>query len=340
MQIIQNKSLKKYNTFGVEAKAKYYARVTEEKQIPALIGSKEFQSEKHFILGGGSNVLFKGDFDGLVINIDIKGLKFLSMNREHSLLEVKAGEVWHDFVKTCTENSMFGVENLALIPGKVGAAPVQNIGAYGVEQVEYFESLEGFHLEEGKFYRLGKDDCNFAYRDSIFKNKLKGKFIITSVNYRLNKQWEPIRRYKEIDRELDKFSFINPDVKFVFDMICRIRNSKLPDPVELGNSGSFLKNPIVSNEKYDELKSQFPDIPGYETGSGIKLSAGWLIQQCGWKGRRLREESDAAVYEKHALIIVNHGNATGAEIFELSEKIIESVRNKFDVVLEREVNVV
>lgn len=341
MRILKDKSLTKLNTFGIAAKAKYFVNITSKDEFQELYLTPEFRDNKKLVLGGGSNILFSSDFDGLVIHVNIKELSFLSREGGFMTIRVGGGEDWHKFVETCVENNLSRIENLALIPGNVGAAPVQNIGAYGVEQEEYFVELEAFDMESGEFRTFKKEECRFGYRDSIFKHEAKDKFIITSVTYRLSRSFEPVDRYPDINRELDKFSFVQHDLRFLFDLVCRIRRSKLPYPDEIGNAGSFFKNPVISGEQFETLKSKYPALKGFEQPSGkMKVSAGWLIEQCGWKGKRLSPESDAAVAEKHALILVNHGNATGEELLRLAEAIRSSVREKFAIELEFEVNVV
>lgn len=338
MEILKNIPLKKYNSFGIEAKTKFFANIKSIQDLKDLIQTNEFQSEPRFILGGGSNVLFRNDYEGLIVNIDLQGLNLVEVNPEFAILNVGAGENWHNFVETSTKNKYYGIENLALIPGKVGAAPVQNIGAYGIEQKDFFHSLKGFNLETGVEIELGYDDCNFAYRNSIFKDELKDKIIITSVNYMLNRSWEANVSYRELKTELEKFAFIYQDADYVLNTIIRIRRQKLPEPSELGNAGSFFKNPIVDAETFGKIFANYPEVPAFPVENHkIKIPAAWLIEKCGWKGFR---DGDAGVFEKHALVLVNYGKATGAEIYGLSERIIESVYEKFNVRLEREVIVI
>ncbi len=337
MKILKNYSLKKLNTFGVDARAERFVSIKNPEQIIRLLDSGELEHNRKLILGGGSNILLAGDFPGLVISVDIKGIRMVKIDGGEVLLEVGAGEIWHDFVTICVKNKYYGVENLALIPGKVGAAPVQNIGAYGVEQDSMFVSLKGINIESGEELEFSKDDCRFGYRDSIFKNELKDKIIITRVYYKLSKEEKINLSYKALQDEVNKFVVAEPDLEYVYNAVIRIRNRKLPDPNKIGNAGSFFKNPVISKVKYNELKEKFPGIPGYEALQGVKTSAGWLIEQCSWKGKR---KGDAGVYDKHALILVNYGNATGEEIYNFSEEIRQSVLDKFGFNLEREVNVI
>lgn len=337
MNLSKNIPLKQYNTFGVEARAKYLARIKTIDDLKDLLQMKEFQEEKRFILGGGSNVLFTQDYDGLVVLINIEGLRLFESNPDYAIMKAAAGENWHSFVDTCTKNKYYGLENLALIPGKIGAAPVQNIGAYAVEQKDFFYRLEGINIETGELEELSYEDCKFAYRDSIFKNELKDKFIITHVYYKLQREWLPNLNYKELEIEWNKFGFgfVERDSTYLFNTVVRVRKSKLPDPKELGNAGSFFKNPIVSIEKMDALKTVYSELPYYPISADLaKIPAAWLIEQNGWKGRR---EGNAGVSEKHSLILVAYEGASGLEVFNLSEKIIKSVVEKFGIRLEREV---
>jgi len=338
MNILENISLKQYNTFGIDVKAKEFAAIRSEEELFSLAESGSLTVQNPFFLGGGSNVLFVEDFNGIIVHSAIRGMKIIDSDDDTVILEVGAGEKWHDFVTIALKNSYFGLENLALIPGTVGAAPVQNIGAYGVEQKDFFLSLRGLNLETLEFEELGFDDCEFDYRDSVFKHGLKNKFVITSVKYKLKKNEKPNLSYSELRRETEKFSIDKPDAQFVYDTVCRLRMSKLPVPEYLGNAGSFFKNPAVELKKFEELKNAYPGINGYKQKDGkIKLSAAWLIEQCGWKGKRI---GDAGVFDKHALIIVNYGNASGSDIYELSEQIIKSVFDKFGIYPEREVLVI
>lgn len=337
IEILNNISLKHLNTFGIDAKACFFVKISYVDELFELIQTDVFQSNKRFILGGGSNVLFKEDFNGLIIFIDIKGVKFEQTTSEGMIIKAGAGENWSEFVELCTKNRLYGIENLVYIPGKVGAAPVQNIGAYGVEQKDYFHSLEALNLETGKIDVFCRDDCEFEYRSSIFKTKLADKYIILYVYYELSRIWQPNLNYKELKQELDKFSFIEQDAEYVLNTVKRIRKRKLPDPKELGNAGSFFKNPIIDKNHFYELKEKFNDIPFYNSGDKYKISAAYLIEKCGWKGVRY---GNCGVSEKHSLILVNYGNASGEEILKLSEEIRLSVFEKFKINLEREVIVV
>ncbi|TAL66865.1 MAG: UDP-N-acetylmuramate dehydrogenase [Bacteroidetes bacterium] len=338
MEILENYSLKNLNTFGIDAKADYYVSIRNEEEIEELVNTGIIQNNKFFILGGGSNILFADNFKGLVIDINIRGIKIIESKEDSILIEAGAGEFWDDLVTLCLNNKFYGLENLALIPGKVGAAPVQNIGAYGVEQKDFYDSLSGYNLESQKNETLNYNKCRFNYRDSVFKLELKNKFIITQVRYKLNKSENLNLSYKELSQEIDKVNVEKPDAKLVYDTVRRLRTSKLPDYRLLGNAGSFFKNPIISENNFNKLKERYNDIKGFNLPDAkVKLSAGWLIEQCGWKGKRI---GNTGVSEKHALILVNFGNATGKEILELSEKIRHKVIEKFEIELENEVLII
>lgn len=331
----ENYSLKKHNTFGVDAKAKYFFEFTELDDLAVFLDSnKSWRDERLIVLGEGSNILFLNDFDGLVIYPNVPGIKTVYEDRHNEWLEVGAGEMWDEFVQYAVAYGLGGIENLSLIPGKVGAAPVQNIGAYGQEVCSVVQKVEGYDLEEGVPAEISVEECRFAYRDSIFKSYLKNKFIITSVILKLDKFPEYNLKYgqlEELVRQKGKIDLFN-----IRESVIEIRRSKLPDVKELGNAGSFFKNPVVSNEIAKKLKSKFENIPVYPAADGsVKLAAGWLIEMAGWKGVR---EGDAGVHEKQALVLVNYGNASGKQIFDFSEKIKQSVFEKFGVELEREVN--
>lgn len=338
MKISENFPLKKLNSLGINVQSKYFVSINGFNEIKPLSQSEIFQKEKKFFLGGGSNLLFLNDFDGLIVHNQIKGLKIVESDKNYVIFDVGAGENWHNFVKLCLNNKYFGLENLALIPGNIGSAPVQNIGAYGVEQKDFFVSCQGYDLEKEKFRTLNFNECKFGYRDSVFKNELKDKFIITYVRYKLSKTDKVNISYRALSEELSKNEITTPTPQNVFDTICRIRREKLPNPDLIGNAGSFFKNPVVTIDKFNYLKTKFNEIPGFASKNGdVKIPAAWLIEQCGWKGRRI---GDAGVYDKHSLILVNYGNATGREIFNLSEQIIESVKTKFEIELDREVLIV
>lgn len=336
IRFFENHSLKAHNTFGLEVKAKYFFEFTELEDLQVFLDSnKSWSEEEILVLGEGSNLLFLGDFDGLVIYPNIPGVESVWEDRRNEWLEVGCGEVWDEFVSYAVSSGLGGAENLSLIPGKVGAALVQNIGAYGQEAGSLVEKVKGVDLEKGCEITLAAKECEFGYRDSIFKSKLKGKVIVTSVIFKLDKFPEFNLNYGNLKEKVDEKGEVT--LQNVRDAIVEIRSSKLPDTKYLGSAGSFFKNPVVDVDFAVNLKADFADMPIYQVGNGrVKLAAGWLIDQCGWKGKRI---GDAGVHENQALVLVNYGNATGKEIFDLSEQIRKSVYEKFSVKLEREVNV-
>lgn len=329
--------LQKHHTFGTKATAKYYFEFTETEDLEAfLTTTTQWKNLPILILGEGSNLLFVNDFQGLIINPNVPGIKVSYEDRNNIWLEVGAGVVWDDLVEYAVFNWWGGIENLSLIPGKVGAAAVQNIGAYGMEIQHRIESVTGFDLESQTEYTLDVSDCQYAYRDSIFKNQLKDRFIITSVSFKLDKFPEFSLNYGDLKTEAEKLGAIN--LRTIRKAVIGIRESKLPDPKIYGNAGSFFKNPIVETSLAEKLLTTYPNMPHYPAPEGQKkLAAAWLIEQCGWKGFR---RGDTGVHEKQALVLVNYGNATGKEIYDLSEEIKHSVQEKFGVELEREVNVI
>ncbi len=332
-----NYQIRKHHTFGTDATTRFYFEFTETEDLQGFIfTNKDWQSLSILILGEGSNLLFVNDFQGLIINPNIPGIKISYEDRNNIWLEVGAGVVWDDLVEYAVFNRWGGIENLSLIPGKVGAAAVQNIGAYGMEIQNQIESVTGFDLESQTEYTLDVSDCQYAYRDSIFKNQLKDRFIITSVSFKLDKFPEFILNYGDLKTETEKLGEIN--LRNIRKSVIGIRESKLPDPKVYGNAGSFFKNPIIKSSLAELLLATYPNMPHYPAPDGqTKLAAGWLIEQCGWKGFR---RGDAGVHEKQALVLINYGNSTGKEIYDLSEEIKQSVQDKFGVELEREVNVI
>lgn len=332
-----NKSLLKLNTFGVEAKAKYYTEVKTEEELIALAQSTEFNTEPLLILGGGSNILFTQDFRGLIVHMRIDGI---SVRDEGDNVYVSAGGgvVWNDLVQYCVDKGFAGIENLSLIPGTVGASPVQNIGAYGVELMDVFVNCRVFDIQEKEMKVFDRAACKFSYRDSFFKSEGKGRYIITEVTLQLSKTPQLNLSYGAIQSELNRQGINKPSLRNVADVVSAIRVNKLPDPTTIGNSGSFFKNPVISIDEFHEIESSFPDIVYYPVQSNkIKLAAGWLIENCGWKGKKV---GNTGTWKNQALVLVNHGNASGTEVYSFSEKIIESVYTKFGVRLEREVNTI
>ncbi len=340
MQIQENISLRNYNSFGINANARYFANFSSIVQLEELIANYKLQTTNHklLILGGGSNILFTKDFDGLVLKNELKGIELVNEDETFFYVKASAGENWHGFVLHCIDNGYAGVENLSLIPGNVGASPMQNIGAYGVEIKDVFEELEAYHIHENIVQKFSAGDCAFGYRESIFKRKHKDAFVILNVTFRLRKQPVFNISYGAIEQELEKMNVRELSIKSISQVVINIRSSKLPDPKVIGNAGSFFKNPAIPHIQFNELKMLFPDMVGYASGSeNTKVAAGWLIEQCSWKGYR---EGDTGCHAKQALVLVNYGNAKGEEIYALSTKIIDSVKSKFGIELEREVNII
>jgi len=338
MKIEENISLKPFNTFGIEAKARYFAEVKSDAEILDLIKNDIFRFGKIQILNGGSNTLFTSDFDGLVVKIATQGISLNKEDESHVYLQAKAGVNWHEFVTFCIENNYGGLENLSLIPGNVGAAPIQNIGAYGVEQKDCFFALDAIEISAGQIRTFTNQACRFEYRNSIFKQEFKGKFIILSVTYRLDKHPKFNTTYGAITTEIERMVVKNLSLKAIGDAVCSIRRSKLPDPEKIGNAGSFFKNPLVSKETYQQLLHDFPGIIAFPANDdNFKLAAGWLIENLCWKGFR---RGDAGVCETQALVLVNYGKAKGSEILLLATEIKDSVKHRFGVDLEMEVNII
>lgn len=335
LAIQESISLKPYNTFSIDAKADYFVEIKEEEDLKQLFDRIKPQ-DQILVLGGGSNMLFTKDFNGIVIKISIPGISYIENGDEISLT-AGAGVVWNDLVTFCVEKSFAGLENLTLIPGTVGASPIQNIGAYGVELKDVFSSCTAFEIETGVIRTFTYDECNFGYRESVFKNELKGKYIITSVTFHLNKKATIRTQYGAISAELEKRNIEQPSIADVSNVVASIRVSKLPDPSTIGNAGSFFKNPIIEKEQFDALIAKFPDVVHYPAPDGnIKLAAGWLIEQCGFKGKVVGQ---TGTWKNQALVLVNHGHASGQEVYDFSEHIIDAVYAKFSVKLSREVNI-
>jgi UDP-N-acetylmuramate dehydrogenase len=337
MSFTTNQSLKGLNTFRIDVKAKYFAEVFVEEDLQTLFSDPISKENKLLVLGGGSNMLFVKDYEGLVLKVSIKGIN-VEEHGDDVLVTAGAGEVWDVLVKYCVAKGYAGMENLTLIPGTVGASPIQNIGAYGVEIKDIFESCRAFEIATGEIRIFTKADCQFAYRESIFKGKLKGKYIITSVTYRLSKKPDVQTHYGAINAELQRRGINEPTIADVSEVVAAIRVSKLPDPSTIGNAGSFFKNPIVDRPIFEQLVLQFPDMPHYPAPDGrTKLAAGWLIETCGFKGM---VDGNTGTWKNQALVLVNHGGATGQEVYRFSETIIKTVQEKFGIFLEREVNII
>ena len=338
MSVLENVSLRPYNTFGIDAKARYFASFDSAAALQAILEDPKWEGVPKMILGGGSNILLTKDYDGLVLKNEIKGIHIIREDAEHVYVQAGAGENWHRFVMYCIDKNLAGLENLSLIPGNVGASPMQNIGAYGVEIKDVFYELDAWHVKDQRLVKFSKEACEFGYRESVFKRKYKDQFVILQVSYRLNKTPHFNTSYGAIEQEMERMGVKELSIRAISDAVIQIRSSKLPNPAEIGNAGSFFKNPEISKEKYEALKEAFPAIVAYPLPHDqYKLAAGWLIEQSGWKGYR---DGDAGVHAKQALVLVNYGNASGEELVELSWKVIESVKEKFGVVLEREVNII
>lgn len=332
-------NLQPYNSFGFHAVAKYFIEINDIQQLESLITTDVFKQEKHLVLSGGNNVLFQNDvFDGLVIFINTKGIETLQENENEVIVRAQAGEDWPDFVRFTVEKGWYGLENLALIPGKVGAAPVQNIGAYGMELKDCFLQCEAFELETGETKVFCKEECRFGYRESIFKNELKGLFVIISVDFILKKNAPLHLEYGNIKAYLEQNDIESPTLQQLHDAICAIRDAKLPDVKQIGSAGSFFKNPVIERAQFEALKKEYPSIPQYDEPNGkVKIPAGWLIEQAGWKGWR---NEHVGVYDKQALVLVHYGGGSGKEIVELANKIQKSVHEKFGISISPEVNYV
>jgi len=337
LQIQENISLENFNTFGIEVFAKYFIEINHPNELIELFMDPQWFNMERLVLGGGSNMLFRKDFDGLVIRMNIRGIDH-RISGDEAFVAAGAGEVWNDLVNYCVQHEYAGLENLSLIPGSVGASPIQNIGAYGVELKDVFFSCNAFEIASGKFKTFMKEDCNFDYRDSVFKNDMKGQYIIVSVKFRLALVPDLKLHYGAIKEELEKRHITEPTIKDVSEVVSHIRVSKLPDPSTIGNAGSFFKNPIIDEDEFRAIQSFFPEVVSYPAGNGqVKLAAGWLIEQCGWKGIVVGR---TGTWKNQALVLVNHGDASGEEVYSLSSQIIDSVYTKFGVKLEREVNIV
>lgn len=337
MKIQSDYSLKAFNTFGIDVKAKLFVRFSSVQELQELLQMPELRQEEKLVLGGGSNVLFTKDFDGVVMRNEIKGIKVLRQDEEHVYVKVGSGEVWHEFVMHTLEHNWGGLENLSLIPGSVGAAPLQNIGAYGVELKDAFYELEAVELNTGEVHTFDNATCQFGYRESVFKNKLKGQYIVTSVTFRLNRKHQVNTSYGAIQTTLKEMQVQQPTIQDVSAAVCHIRSTKLPNPKEIGNAGSFFKNPEIPVDQFENLKAQFPDIPSYPVSATmVKVPAGWLIEQCGWKGKVIE---NYGVHKNQALVLVNYGGAKGDQVRQLAFDIIDSVEQKFGIRLHPEVNI-
>lgn len=338
MIISSNISLKPYNTFGIEAFAKYFTSVETIDNIKELLQNDIYKNNERLVLGGGSNMLLTKNVDAMVVKNSLRGIELINETTEYVFVKCASGEVWHEFVMWCIDKNFGGLENLSLIPGCTGASPMQNIGAYGVEIKDTFYELDAIHAITGEQKTFSKSDCEFGYRESIFKHQLKNQFIITSVTFKLSKKPSFHIEYGAIKQELDAMNISELNIKSISQAVINIRSSKLPNPKEIGNAGSFFKNPEVSGNVYERLKSEFQNLVAYPLDNGnYKLAAGWLIEQSGLKGYRV---GDAGVHKLQALVLVNYGGATGNEIYNLSTHVLQTVKDKFGVDLEREVNII
>ena len=337
MNIIKQQSLKKYNTFGIEAFATEFCEVNSPEQLAEVL--QKNQQKKLFILGGGSNMLLTQNIEALVLHINNKGIEVIDENDDFVWVKGNAGEIWHEFVQFCIQKNYGGIENLSLIPGNVGATPIQNIGAYGVEIKDTFVSCEAMKIDTQEITTFDKDACKFGYRESVFKGELKNQYVILSVIFKLTKTNHKLNTsYGAIDTELENMGIENPTIQDVSKAVIAIRESKLPNPKELGNSGSFFKNPIVPIEIYEKAKANYPEIPHYPVSeTHVKVPAGWLIEQAGFKGKRF---GDAGIHTKQALVLVNYGNATGNEIWTVAQNIQKTIFEKYGISIEAEVNVI
>jgi UDP-N-acetylmuramate dehydrogenase len=339
MNIQENYPLKNITTFHAKVFAKQYTEFASVTELKEILSASEIKGKPFMILGGGSNVLFTGDYNGVIIRNAIKGIEVIKKEGNDVYIKANSGEKWHDLVLYSVSHNYGGIENLSLIPGTVGAGPIQNIGAYGVELKDVLHEVQALNIHTLGVETFSNTQCNFGYRESIFKRKEKGNYIILSVTLKLNTDSKKVNTtYGTISKELEEMGITNPTISDISKAVIKIRSSKLPDPEKIGNAGSFFKNPVIANTQFEKLKAQFPDIVSFAAHDGhTKLAAGWLIEQCGWKGKRI---GDAGVHKDQALVLVNYGDATGKEIYDLSTKVIESVTNKFGVELEREVNMI
>jgi len=339
MVAIQNNiSLLPYNTFGINVMADFFAEINSDEELISCLKSDISKQNSLLIIGGGSNILLSHDFNGLVIRMNTKGISLVSEDDTHVFIKASAGEIWDELVNYCTERNYGGIENLSMIPGCVGASPVQNIGAYGVELKDVFYSLEAVHVKDLVYKTFTATEGEFGYRDSSFKRCLKDQYIIVSVTLKLSKHPVPSTSYAALNEEIEKMGIENITIKTISQAVCAIRSRKLPDPAVLGNAGSFFKNPVVTKEKYNELRLKFGHVPSFPADEGhVKIPAGWLIEQCGWKGKRM---GDAGVHSEQALVLVNYGNATAEELLQLADSIVSDIHQRFGIKIDKEVNVI
>jgi UDP-N-acetylmuramate dehydrogenase len=327
-------SLKPYNSFGLPAVARTLVRVASDADVRRVVDHPKLGRTRKFVLGGGSNIILTRDMPQLVLKVEVRGMRLVAERSDAWIVEAGAGENWHDFVAFTLAHGWPGLENLALIPGTVGASPVQNIGAYGIELKDRFEALDAVDLVTGRSVTLRAEICAFGYRDSVFKHSLRGRSVITRVRFRLPKAWQPVQGYLDLERKRAETGITHPDARQIFEWICAIRRAKLPDPAQIGNAGSFFKNPVVTIEQCRDIIGRDPEIVHYPMPDGsVKLAAGWMIDACGWRGKSIGQ---AGVYEKQALVLVNRGGAIGSEVMTLANAIRESVYGRFGIRLETE----
>lgn len=335
--IQENFHLQNHNAFGIDVSCRYFAEVSSAKDFETLKKDKKYSESKKLVMGGGSNLLFTKDFDGIVLHNRFEGIGVISVDEDYAFVKAGAGEIWHELVLYCIGKNFGGVENLSLIPGYVGAAPIQNIGAYGEELKNVFHSLTAIDLASGEQKVFSIDECRFGYRDSIFKREAKNQYIITDVTLRLKKHPVINTTYGAIEKELEHMKISSPTIRDVSNVVIKIRTSKLPDPKQIGNCGSFFKNPTIPIEKYDRLQQVFPDLVAYPApGNAMKISAGWMIEKCGWKGKRV---GNVGMHKDQALVLVNYGGATGRELLQHAAEVQKSVKENFGIIMEAEVNV-
>lgn len=339
MTLQENVDLRRYNTFGINASARYFTSLRSAEDVQSLLSSPLFHKHPHLILGGGSNMLFTGDYDGVVARMELTGIHTIEENDDHITLFAGAGENWHGLVMHCVANGYGGIENLSLIPGTTGAAPMQNIGAYGVEIKNVIISVEAVDKQTGKHKIFSHSDCAFGYRESIFKQQAKDQYIITGITLRLTKRDHQLHlQYGAIQETLHNLAITQPGIRDVSNAVIHIRQTKLPDPAKVGNAGSFFKNPSITTESFQSLREKYPTIPSYPSAEGlVKVPAGWLIEQCGWKGKRF---DNIGVHPHQALVLVNYGGGEGRKIWDLAMQIRDSVIGKFNIALHPEVNIV
>ena len=336
VKVYENYPLKQHNTFGIDVKAKYFVVLPSVENVKSFLATKQFKKKNKLILGGGSNTIFTHDYNGIVIIPDITGIHIVKETKKSVILKVGAGVNWDHFVDYCVNNNYVGIENLSNIPGTVGSSPIQNIGAYGVEVKDVVHEVEAIHIETQEKTLFKKDECNFGYRDSIFKNELKGQYLITNVFFKLSKEPKYITTYGNLKEEVNKLGEVS--LKNIRNAIINIRSQKLPDPVTIGNAGSFFKNPIVDYERLKSLKIKHRKVPVYKASRGrYKIPAAWLIEQCHFKGVK---HGNTGTFENQPLVLVNHGNASGKEVINFAGEIVDAVKNEFGIELEMEVNVV